>query len=79
MVGPAFRKLVRTARGYFGMAPMTVDVGDEVALLEGGRLPFVLRKRESSPNWELLGDCYVHGIMSGELFEQEKCEVMWIE
>lgn len=79
MAGTVFRKLVRTERGYFCMAPITADIGDEIVLFEGGRLPFMLRRSEKSQNWELLGDCYVHGMMSGELFEQEKCETIWIE
>ncbi|KAK7449574.1 hypothetical protein CaCOL14_013291 [Colletotrichum acutatum] len=58
---------------YMGTVPWNAQVEDYVVLLEGFRTPFVLRKildgNESGGGDEFLiiGDCYVHGIMDGEL------------
>ncbi|KAF7543398.1 hypothetical protein G7046_g10008 [Stylonectria norvegica] len=43
--------------------------GDVVAVLYGGRTPFVLR--EVDGGWVLLGECYVHGLMEGEALKDE--------
>ena len=45
-----------------------------MATLLGANMPFVLRPvpddhRRKGPRWRLLGECYVHGIMDGELVE----------
>ncbi|KXH50188.1 hypothetical protein CSIM01_07412 [Colletotrichum simmondsii] len=58
---------------YMGTVPWNAQVEDYVVLLEGFRTPFVLRKilddDESSDGdkFHIIGDCYVHGIMDGEL------------
>lgn len=67
------RKLFRTQKGYFGMGPGTVATDDVVCILLGGVTPFILRSR--SECWELVGECYVHGVMGGEatdIFGSEK-------
>jgi hypothetical protein len=66
------RKMIRTTKGYIGMGPRSTKEGDCVVLVQGGRVPLVLRPRDH--HWELLGDCYLHGIMHGEGFEEAKCE-----
>jgi hypothetical protein len=38
----------------------------------------VLRRRPNG-NWELVGDIYVHGIIQGEAFKEDKCEEIRIE
>ena len=65
------RRAMRTGKGYVGQAPGIAEVGDQIALFEGGKLPFVIRRRGEA--WELVGECYVNGIMSGEAWG-EKCE-----
>ncbi|KAJ9621331.1 hypothetical protein H2203_007383 [Taxawa tesnikishii (nom. ined.)] len=45
--------------------------GDTVVVFKGGARPFVLRRHEDK--WRLIGDCYVHGIMYGAAFEEDKC------
>jgi hypothetical protein len=52
--------------------PKGAKAGDIVALLKGGRVPFVLRSR-GGPR-ELIGTSYVHGITNGEAFDEELCE-----
>jgi len=72
-----YRRVVRTFKGYMALAPASTREGDYVVLFEGGRLPLVVRKNEEY--WTILGDCYVHGIMNGEAFDKDKCDIMWIE
>ncbi|UPX11197.1 uncharacterized protein EKO05_0001817 [Ascochyta rabiei] len=57
-------KFVITKRGFAGVVPPLSQVGDNVAIMKGGCVPFVLR--ESGEKWRLVGECYVHGIMKGE-------------
>jgi hypothetical protein len=66
------RKMIRTTQGYIGLAPRLTEEGDYVALVKGGRVPLVLRPRGGQ--WELIGGCYLHGIMHGEGFEESKCQ-----
>ncbi|KAI1855896.1 hypothetical protein JX265_011979 [Neoarthrinium moseri] len=64
------RKIAVTDEGYMGLVPMCSQVGDEVFLLGGASVPFVLRRRD--PAWNkfiLVGDCYIHGVMEGEVME----------
>jgi hypothetical protein len=53
---------------WLGLAPMDAEVGDIIALLEGGPVPYILRPRvgEEAGCYELIGDAYVHGLMDGE-------------
>ncbi|MCJ1250485.1 hypothetical protein MMC30_007713 [Trapelia coarctata] len=71
----ANRRLIKTSKGYIGLAYDAVRVGDSIAVCQGGRLPLVVRREWK--RWRLMGDCYVHGIMLGEVFAEEKCETMW--
>ena len=62
------RQLFITEKGFIGMGPQTARVGDDVFVLKGGRVPFVLRGDggDEGKFW-LVGDCYVHGVMEGEV------------
>jgi len=56
-----------TSLGYFGLSPATVEVGDKVCVLYGGRMPFLLRPTD---DYHLVvGWTYVQGLMSGEAIE----------
>lgn len=69
------RKLVRlfytcqfiiTETGRIGLAPMGTQYQDTVAILDGMVTPFVLRQVRGTADYELIGPCYLHGIMYGE-------------
>ncbi|KAK1830999.1 heterokaryon incompatibility protein-domain-containing protein [Podospora conica] len=54
-------------RGFIGSFPESARAGDVVAVLIGGKLPVVLRPMEGEEEgFQLVGTCYVHGIMYGE-------------
>lgn len=61
------RAPVRTERGLVGICPFVVVPGDVVVVLFGGRTPFVLRKVED--HYQLIAECYMHGLMDGEMIE----------
>ncbi|KAI9695329.1 MAG: hypothetical protein M1820_008681 [Bogoriella megaspora] len=73
----AGRKFIVTENARFGFAPERCQPGDLVAILAGGTVPFVLRPEfvDGSPpkQWyRLIGDSYIHGIMDGEAFDENK-------
>jgi hypothetical protein len=57
--------LFRTAKGYLGYGPVSTMPHDEVWILPGATVPFVLRKT-SEGRYLIVGDTYVHGVMHGE-------------
>ncbi|KAK4222868.1 heterokaryon incompatibility protein-domain-containing protein [Podospora fimiseda] len=59
------RRFFGTEDGRFGIGPVDFELGDEVWILEGGRTPYLLRRRDVG--CVLIGEVYVHGIMYGEL------------
>jgi hypothetical protein len=58
----------RTTKGYFGLATRPVERGDQIALLQGFEVPFVLRK--SGQGFKVVAYGSVHGMMHGELWEE---------
>lgn len=61
------RRMFRTKDGYVGLGPENVKYGDEIWIVEGARVPFVLRGNRD--RHRVVGEAYVHGIMHGELAE----------
>jgi hypothetical protein len=60
-------KFVVTKRGYVGIVPDLAQVGDIVAIMKGGCVPFLLKRGETRPGAvRLVGECYIHGIMDGQ-------------
>jgi hypothetical protein len=62
------RSLFTTSKGYIGLGPGAVREGDQVCVLYGGIVPFVLRARD--PWYHLIGEAYVHGLMRGEVIKE---------
>ena len=54
-----------TTKGFMGLAPDIAQVGDKVCLISGCCTPFIIRA--DGPNFCLVGESYVHGVMDGEL------------
>jgi hypothetical protein len=66
------RRLARTRKGYLGLVPADATAGDGIVIVKGGRTPLVLRK-EHETSWRLVGDTYIHGMMDGEMFQEDQC------
>lgn len=62
----AHRALCVTKKGYIGLAPWNAREGDEIAVVNGGRTPYVLRRNQGMGQYMLVGESYVCGIMGGE-------------
>ena len=66
------RRLATTERGYVGMVLEATKRDDVIAVLLGCSMPMVLRRSEKAGEnpgdvrWEVVGECYLHGIMDGE-------------
>jgi hypothetical protein len=59
-------RFVVTKKGYVGVVPNVAQVGDVVAILKGGRVPFILQKSEARDGaFRLVGESYVHCLMNG--------------
>jgi hypothetical protein len=76
------RAFAVTKKNYFGLLPGATKDGDIVSLIFGGQHPFILRRKSGSgaevvddpensakSPYELIGQCYIHGIMDGEAFK----------
>ncbi|KAJ8127535.1 hypothetical protein O1611_g6102 [Lasiodiplodia mahajangana] len=63
--------------GYIGIGPRETQVGDKIVLIQGSRVPMVVRQVLES--YRIVGECYVHGIMNGEAFDESKATMMWFD
>lgn len=63
-----------TEKGLFGLGPLSVQEGDEVYVLRGGKMPFVLRDKrgQGESGHVLIGESYVHGFMPGDEWRREE-------
>ncbi|KAJ9637159.1 hypothetical protein H2199_007445 [Coniosporium tulheliwenetii] len=65
------RSFFVTKDDHMGLCYPTAQAGDEVWVLYGGRLPFILRPRNEEPDssgaryYTFIGDCYLDGFMDG--------------
>ena len=61
------RSFIITDEGYIGIAPKAAKQGDRVCVIFGCRSPLLLRKLSGS-QFQVVGQCYFHGMMNGEAF-----------
>lgn len=60
-----YRRFAITDQGYYVLGPDIMREGDVLVVFYGGRVPYMLRPLYGN-KWQLLGECYVHGMMNGE-------------
>jgi hypothetical protein len=63
-----YRCFFITEKGYLGLGSGKILVGDLICVLFSGNAAYVLR--EMYDHHKLVGECYVHGIMKGEVIEE---------
>ncbi|CZR35522.1 hypothetical protein LB506_010365 [Fusarium annulatum] len=68
-----YRGFAITFGGWFVVGPDIMQAEDVVVVLYGGRTPFLLRRKDDG-TWILVGECYVHGMMNGEVFDLDGVE-----
>lgn len=71
------RRFVKTRGGCYGLCHRDTMPNDRLVLLQGANVPIVLRP--SGERWLLVGECYLYGAMYGELWDQDRCQMLWIE
>ena len=59
------RTFFTTADGRIGVSARETQPGDQVCVILGCSLPLILRSTERG-QYQIVGNCYVHGIMDGE-------------
>lgn len=68
---------MRTATGYIRLVPHLTKQEDEIFVVFGARKPFVLRSvgemdvegAGKMQAYLYVGDCYVHGVIDGQLLQ----------
>ena len=61
-----------TNRGFFGLGSEPIQPGDICCFLFGADVPYILRPKHDY--YQLVGHCYLHGLMTGEAIEMWKAE-----
>ncbi|KAL1902496.1 hypothetical protein Sste5346_001477 [Sporothrix stenoceras] len=87
----SMRLLGRTASGRLCQVPIDAEIGDSIVVVIGAETPFVMRQDEEpvdklkNDSWQpgekrfkLVGDCYVSGIMQGEILDDPQYETRQI-
>ncbi|KAF2763008.1 HET-domain-containing protein [Pseudovirgaria hyperparasitica] len=59
------RRVFRTQSQLLGTGARSLQAGDEIWILRGASVPFVLR-RMANGRYRLVGEAYVHGVMVGK-------------
>ncbi len=76
-----FVRFVVTDNGSLAMIPFNIQMGDEIYILAGGNMPFVLRPskatfslpgsaRSQNPCYTLVGECYLDEAIDGQLADK---------
>ncbi len=65
--GSAGTQLFSTKAGYLGSGPLGMQEGDVISVLFGSNVPFVMRG--VGHYYILVGECFVLGLMDGEIAE----------
>ena len=73
------RRFGTTFKRYMGLLPRGADVGDQICVFIGGHIPFVVRPQERNGLYQLIGECYVHGIMNNQVTQMENLKTQSIE
>lgn len=69
------RRLFVTAGNLVGLGPLTMEMGDKLCLLKGGKTPFILREKGSRHVTRAILDddttigCYVHPLSASDEFK----------
>lgn len=76
------KRLAKTSKNNLALVPETTQEGDIIAILAGGRVPYVLRPAltrnhddASCRLYTFVGDAYVYGIMDGQAWPKDSSEL----
>jgi hypothetical protein len=74
----AGRRYFNTDNGRLGVGPEEVRSEDTVVVFLGAHTPIIIRENADGRTFTFIGECYVHGVMDGEIwhmFERGKLKV----
>lgn len=63
-------RLAYTSEGRLALVPCVAEVGDVCFIMQGVDVPVLLRQ-VSGEVYQFVGECYVHGVMEGELMNAD--------
>ncbi|KAF2034904.1 hypothetical protein EK21DRAFT_107535 [Setomelanomma holmii] len=69
------RRMFRTKGDLLGMGPLSVQEGDEVWIILGAKIPFVLRLVDGGKElkrYKLIGEAFILGYMDGEAVQEKR-------
>lgn len=73
------RRFCITSKGRLCLAPAQVQNEDVVCLVQGAKVPFVIRPVAGETNrFTLVGEAYLDGVMYGELFKRSRTDFLKI-
>ena len=69
------RRFFVTNDGFYGLAPISTEIGDFVSVFAGGKVPFIIRElagfsedgADGSTAFKFIGECYCHGYNEGQV------------
>lgn len=67
------RRFFTSIGGYMGIGPPGMRPGDSICVFLGGNVPWVVR--QVGHDYSLVGECYVHGMMDGEIMQTDHLPV----
>jgi hypothetical protein len=73
------RRFFLTENGRIGCGPKLMQEGDVVSMAKGAQTACILRPVKGTDRWLFVGEAYVHGLMHGEIFDQEEINWEWVK
>ncbi|KAI6912364.1 hypothetical protein D0867_06313 [Hortaea werneckii] len=73
------RRTFRTEHDRYGLGPQALMLGDVCCIVLGSDVPFILRPVGSQGDYRLVGECYVHGVMRGEIVDMVANSTLMLE
>lgn len=74
----AVTKFCTTAGDRLALVPNAAEPGDEICVIPGAQVPYAIR-RSSSGRYQLVGECYLGGMMDGEAMGKDDIPLQPIE
>lgn len=62
-----------THNGRLALLPEEAEIGDEICVFDGVKVPFVVRSSTVDGHYKLVGSCYLHEMMDGQVEKREDC------
>ncbi|MCJ1456001.1 hypothetical protein MMC28_006358 [Mycoblastus sanguinarius] len=79
-IGYGTRKaMMVTESGRLVSGPAATRAGDKICIIAGAKVPFILRRTDGDEGYRLVGECFVYGLMGGEVSRVAELEFYDVE